>query len=432
MKISIFGLGYVGCVNLACFSKLGHEVVGVDIDSRKVDKLNQNRPSVSETHLEELLLEYKDNYFATSSVKEAVEKSDVSILCINTPNNDDGNLDTSILEKCILEIAAHLKNKESFFPILVKSTVNPGTCENLSNLIETLTGKVANSDFSVTSVPEFLREGSAVEDFFNPPYTLVGSEDTKLKLIIKEMNAGIPGEIIFVESRLAEIMKFINNSYHALKVSFGNEVGLICKSLNIDSHRLMEIFCKDKKLNISPYYFKPGFAYGGSCLPKDLLATKTLGENQNINIPLISSISKSNESLIERLIQFILDSNFKAIGIVGLSFKSGTDDVRNSPIIPVVKAIQNAEKSVLIYEQFIDEQLLGSNNEFLTDNLPGIESLMSETLDDLISNCELIICFTNNSFVEKYSSLFPEKLFLDLTVDRLPNVKLENYTGLTW
>ena len=432
MRISVFGLGYVGCVNIACFSKLGHKLIGVDVDTNKVNKLNKNLPTVSEPQLEEFLSQYKENYYATTSAQEAIENSDIAILCINTPNNKEGNLDTSILEKCVKDISTYLLNKKDFFVIMIKSTVNPGTCEKLSKKVERLTGKVADKDFSIVSIPEFLREGSAVKDFFNPPYTLVGSNYLKLKPIIKKMNEGIDGEIIFVESKLAEIMKFINNSFHALKVSFGNEVGLLCKSLGINSTKLMEIFCLDKKLNISPYYFKPGFAYGGSCLPKDLLATKTLAKNLDISIPLISSISTSNNSLINSLIEFITNSNFQSIGIVGLSFKSGTDDVRNTPIIPVIKELTNDNRSVFIFEEFIDEQLLGSNKKFLTDNLPNIESLMSDTIEDLVSKSELVICFTDNSFVEKYVSLYPEKLFLDLTVNRLQNINLDNYTGFTW
>tara|TARA_B100000579_G_scaffold77583_1_gene60150 strand:+ start:6822 stop:8117 length:1296 start_codon:yes stop_codon:yes gene_type:complete len=431
LKISVFGLGYVGCVNVACLAKLGHTIIGVDINPKKIDQINNHRPTVSEPKLDKVMSDYKDSYYATANVKEAVDKSDVAILCINTPNNVKGNLDISILERCVKEISTPLSDKDSFFLIVVKSTVPPGTCNYLSNEISKLTSKVIDEDFSVVSIPEFLREGSAIDDFFDPPYTLVGSKSDKVRSLVEALNNGIAGKIIFADIKTAEFMKFVNNSFHALKVSFGNEIGLLSKELEIDSRELMKYFCLDKKLNISPYYFKPAFAYGGSCLPKDLLATNTLALDNGLNLPILSSISLSNNQLIDNLSNMIVN-NYKTVGIVGLSFKSNTDDVRNSPIIKVIRNISGNNLKVSIYEKFIEGQLIGPNKSFIKDNIPNISDLLVTSINSLVQKSELIICFTDNSFVKELSGKYPDKTFLDLTVNKIEDLYSKNYVGLTW
>ena len=431
MMISVFGLGYVGCVNIGCLSELGHKLVGVDIDSKKVSRLNNKKPTVSEPKLDFLYSKNADSFYATHDVEDAIRNSDIALLCINTPNDKEGNLNITILEKCIREISTFLHLKNNFFQIIIKSTVPPGTCSYLSKIVSNISSKVVDKHFSVVSIPEFLREGNAVEDFFNPPYTLVGTELPASKSIISELCGGINGEIIFTDGRTAEFMKFVNNSFHALKVAFANEIGVLSKALKIDSVKLMKFFCIDQKLNISPYYLKPGFAYGGSCLPKDLLATNTLAKNNKIELPLLSNVSVSNDLLIESLSKFLFD-NYKNVGVVGIAFKPDTDDVRNSPIIKVISNLLEKDINVNIYEKFIINQLNGANSHFLEEKIPNIRELMIESVNELVDKNEVIILFTENDSVKDLIANYPDKFFLDLTTKRLDKIQAGNYEGYTW
>jgi len=326
MKISIFGLGYVGCVGVGCLSKLGHSVIGVDINSDKICLINQGKSPVIEKGLSELIKEGLDKNLISATLKYeyAVLNSGISFITVGTPSDINGHLDISHIFAVAKQIAEVLKKKESFHVIVIRSTVNPGTNVEIGKLVEKISGRVKNKDFAVASNPEFLREGVALEDFFNPPYTLIASESKKALEILHELYKDIKGEIVEVDVSVAEIIKFVNNSFHALKISFANEIGRVCKKLNIDSAKVMEIFCKDEKLNLSPYYFKPGFAYGGSCLPKDLKALNLLAHDKYTQIPVLSSIDKSNEVHIKQAFDIMVSKGKKKIGFLGLSFKQGT------------------------------------------------------------------------------------------------------------
>ena len=289
MNISIFGLGYVGCVGAACLAKLGHNVIGVDVNENKVQLINEGKPTIIEEGIAELCAEAhsKGLMSATMDVREAVHATDVSFIVVGTPSSKEGHLNLNYIYKVADQIGAALSdkpaNKDGLRHIVaIRSTVLPGTNEKVGEIIAQASGLVRGKDFTIVSNPEFLREGTSVKDYFNPPLTLVGTDVPEAEAVFRDIYKGIEAEFICTDIRVAEMMKYINNTYHALKIVFGNEVGNICKELNIDSHKVMEIFCKDKQLNISPYYFKPGFAYGGSCLPKDMTALKTLAHDHYV------------------------------------------------------------------------------------------------------------------------------------------------------
>ena len=341
MNISIFGLGYVGCVGAACLAKLGHHVIGVDVNENKVRLINEGKPTIIEEGIAELCAEAHDagRMRATMDASEAVMTSDISFIVVGTPSSKEGHLNLNYIFAVAGRIGQALKGKDGFHVIAIRSTVLPGTNEKVGEIIEQESGKKRNKDFAVVSNPEFLREGTSVKDYFNPPLTLVGTDNERAEQMFRELYKDIPAEFISTDIKVAEIMKYVNNTYHALKIVFGNEVGNICKGLDIDSHKVMDIFCKDRQLNISPYYFKPGFAYGGSCLPKDMKALRTLAHDLYVEVPVIDSIHPSNEKQKDNAVQAILSKGKRKVGILGLSFKSGTDDLRCSPIVDVVERL---------------------------------------------------------------------------------------------
>ena len=308
MNISIFGLGYVGCVGAACLAKLGHNVIGVDVNENKVNLMNAGKPTIIEAGIAELCAEAHEagRMTATTSVEEAVLGSTVSFIVVGTPSSKEGHLNLNYIYTVARQIGEALRLKNEFHIVAIRSTVLPGTNEKVGEIIEESSGRKRGIDFTVVSNPEFLREGTSVEDYFNPPLTLVGTDMPEAEEIFREIYKDIPAEFIATDIRVAEMMKYVNNTYHALKIVFGNEVGNICKELNIDSHKVMEIFCKDKQLNISPYYFKPGFAYGGSCLPKDMKALKTLAHDLYVSVPVIESIYNSNEAQKDKAVKMIM------------------------------------------------------------------------------------------------------------------------------
>ena len=291
MDISIFGLGYVGCVSLGCLAKNGHQMVGVDVSTSKVDQINEGKATIIEKDIDVIIAEQRTagRLKATTDTHTAVHSTELSIVAVGTPSTEKGHLDLTHIFNVARNIGHALKDKKSFHIIAIRSTIMPGTCDKFAGIVEEASGKKRNIDFAMVDNPEFLREGTAVHDYFNPPLTLIGSDHPESAEKVASLYRQLPAEVIITELRVAEIMKYINNTFHALKISFGNEVGNICSELGIDSHKVMDIFCKDTQLNISPYYFKPGFAYGGSCLPKDLKGLQTLAHDLYVDVPLIDS-----------------------------------------------------------------------------------------------------------------------------------------------
>ncbi len=353
MKISIFGLGYVGCVGIGCFAKQGHYMIGVDVSEQKVGMINSGRPTIVEKDIDELIESgWKAGLIhATTDFKVAVNDTDISFLCVGTPTSDSGHLDLSYIYQTAEQIGEALREKEGFHIIVIRSTVFPGTNDRVCGIVEQYSGRKRNIDFAVVSNPEFLREGSAVKDFLCPPMTVVGSDCERAVEVMKTLYAPMNAPFEHVAIGVAEMIKYVNNSFHALKVVFANEVGSICKAVGVDSHELMRIFCMDTKLNISPYYLMSGFAYGGSCLPKDLRGLCAIARDNDLDVPVLDSIAPSNCSLIKNVAEMISETGKRKVGVLGISFKAGTDDVRNSPILEVIRHLLQEGDSVSIYDK---------------------------------------------------------------------------------
>ena len=435
MNISIFGLGYVGCVSLGCLAKNGHTVIGVDINKNKVDLINQGMPTIIEKDIDKII---KDQFLqrkisATTDALKAVNNSEISIIAVGTPSTMNGHLNLKYIFKVAENIGEALKTKQGTHIIAIRSTVLPGTCDKVAKIIETISEKKRNVGFSVVDNPEFLREGSAVEDYYNPPLTLIGSDNKAAAEKMALLYNSLPAEIIISDLKVAEIMKYINNTYHALKISFANEVGNICSALDIDSHKVMNIFCKDKQLNISNYYFKPGFAFGGSCLPKDLKGLKTLAHDLYIKTPLIDGINITNENQIDRALKMIQQYPNKKLGFLGLSFKEGTDDLRNSPAVRVIESLIGQGEKISIYDKNINLTILtGTNKDYIDARIPHLSKLLVSDLDTLISESDvLIVCTKEKEFEQKLISI-ENKFIIDFVRLSETLINKENYSGINW
>ena len=440
MNISIFGLGYVGCVGAACLAKLGHTVIGVDVNENKVRLINEGKPTIIEEGIAELCAEAHAARLmrATTDVKEAVLNTDVSFIVVGTPSSKEGHLNLNYIYKVAEQIGAALSdkpaNKDGLRHIVaIRSTVLPGTNEKVGEIIAQASGLVRGKDFTIVSNPEFLREGTSVKDYFNPPLTLVGTDMPEAEAVFREIYKGIDAEFICTDIRVAEMMKYVNNTYHALKIVFGNEVGNICKELNIDSHKVMEIFCKDKQLNISPYYFKPGFAYGGSCLPKDMKALKTLAHDHYVEVPVIEAIGESNELQKRRAVQLIMAQGQRKVGILGLSFKSGTDDLRCSPIVDVVESLLGKGFEIRIYDKNVKvSELTGTNKDFIMAKIPHLQHFVTDDLEAVCRESDVLVVTNKEKEFAELLARYPNKTVVDL-VRQWKEVDYEgHYEGLSW
>lgn len=435
MNISIFGLGYVGCVSLGCLAQNGHNVIGIDVSEDKVNQINSGVATIVEKDIDKIIKEQREagRIRATRDYADAVMNSEISIVAVGTPSSHYGHLNLDYIFHVATDIADVLVSKTEFHVIAIRSTVFPGTCEQFAEVIEEKTGKKNNVDFAVVDNPEFLREGSAVHDYYNPPLTLIGSNCNSATKKMKALYEELPAEIIVTDVKVAEIMKYVNNTYHALKISFANEVGNICSALDIDSFKVMDIFCKDKQLNISPYYFKPGFAYGGSCLPKDLKGLQTLAHDLYVKTPLIDSIDKTNEIQVQRAIKILTRFSGKKIAILGLSFKAGTDDLRNSPMVEIVEILLGKGFNLRIYDKNIEvAKLTGKNKEYIESRIPHLAKLLTDDLDCLIEESDVIVAGTKEKEFEHALIGVSGKTIFDLV--RLPeSVKNDNnYIGINW
>ena len=435
MKISVFGLGYVGCISLGCLAKNGHKVIGVDINENKIKLINQGRPTIIEKDIDLIMEEqFKlGNVSATRDSAAAVSSTELSIIAVGTPSTARGHLDLKYIFNVAQDIGRALAKKDTFHIVAIRSTVLPGTCDKVAKMIEEASGKQRNKDFAIVDNPEFLREGSAVSDYYNPPLTLVGSDNADAARQVANLYANLPGEIVITDLGVAEIMKYVNNTYHALKISFANEVGNICAEMGIDSHRVMEIFCKDKQLNISPYYFKPGFAYGGSCLPKDLKGFQTLAHDHYVSIPVIAGIGITNENQILRAVQLLQRFSGKKYGFLGLSFKAGPDDLRNSPAVRVVESLLGKGEQVMIYDKNINETLLtGTNKDYVDARIPHLSSLLCHNIKKLVELSDVLVVNTTEKEFMDILSEEKHKTIVDFV--RISDCLLgrSNYIGINW
>jgi GDP-mannose 6-dehydrogenase len=419
MNVSVIGLGYVGCVSIGCLANSGHTVIGVDVDKNKVNLVNNAKPTIVEKDIDILIYKNKENISATTDILESVTKSDISIICVGTPNKEDGLLNLDYVENVAKNIGLALKEKDTFHVVSIRSTVSPNTNKRVGKIIEKYSSKRRGIDFDVVSNPEFLREGSAVKDYYNPQVTVVGvnQEESKASDMMKELYSDIKDEFMLTSIESAEIIKYINNSWHAVKITFANEVGNICKILGIDAYEVMDIFCKDTKLNLSPYYLKPGFAYGGSCLPKDLKGFVSLAKSLDISTPLLNSIEDSNNYQIGIAYNHIKQYKKKKIALLGVSFKSGTDDVRLSPNLALVKLLEKDELEVIIHDKEVYSSIKNKVNEsFIQSELGTLKDKITDDLEVVINNSELIILGNNEPYYDNLNLLLTaEHIFYELS-----------------
>lgn len=434
MKISVIGLGYVGCVSIACLAENGHEVIGVDLVEHKNTLINQGKATIIEKDIDVLMKRnWKANRIsATKDLTEAVNKTEVSIICVGTPSDVHGHLNLSAIFKTAENIGKALRSKNEFHIVVIRSTVLPGTNKKVADLIQEGSEKIPDIDFAVVSNPEFLREGSAVNDYYNPPVTVIGTKHKGASETLSQMYKGINAPIRSTSIEVAELIKYVNNSFHALKVSFANEVGNICKKMKIDSHEVMDLFCLDDQLNLSPYYLKPGFAFGGSCLPKDLKAFKTIAHDFYLDSPVLNSILESNENQKKIALQMVLEQGAKKIGILGLSFKEGTDDLRYSPVVELAETLLGKGCQLKIYDRNVNiSKLSGTNKAYIDKHIPHLSEMISDDLDYVIDKTELVIISHNEKEFEGIHKKHPDVHFIDLV--KVGTVTSEgNYQGICW
>lgn len=435
MKLSIFGLGYVGAVSAACFADAGHEVIGVDSNAIKVNIINSGTSPIVEPGVEDLIANAvkAGRLKATSDVADAIENSDVSMVCVGTPSHTNGSLDLTYIKRVCQEIGAALEKKSSYHIIAIRSTMLPGTIAGtvIPNL-EVYSGKRAGRDFGVAINPEFLREGTSIYDFNNPPFTLIGADDEDTAAPLKKLYSHLNAPIHCTRVKEAEMVKYACNTFHAVKVTFANEIGMIAKALGVDSHRVMEVFCQDTKLNLSPYYLKPGFAFGGSCLPKDLRALSHKAKELDVNLPMLTNVLASNQHQIERAAEMILRAGKKNIGMLGLSFKTNTDDLRESPIVALVERLIGKGLKLSIYDREVElARLFGANKEFIENGIPHISSLMRKELQEVIDSADLIVIGKRDEEFRAAAS-GSNKLIIDLVRILDQGESRENYQGICW
>lgn len=437
MKISIFGLGYVGCVSLGCFAEKGHRIIGVDLDKTKVKFINDGKPTVMEKGIDEIIARQKKlgTISAVNDAIQAVKTTEVSYICVGTPSTSNGHLDLSAVFKVSEEIGRGIKEKGEFHVLVIRSTVLPGTNERVSEIVEKTSGKICGEDFAIVSNPEFLREGSAVSDFYHPPYTLIGSSNDKAIQMMKQIYEGIESPLIVTDVKIAEIIKYVNNTFHALKITFANEVGNICKKLEIDSHKLMDIFVRDTKLNISPIYLRPGFSYGGSCLPKDLQALKTIAHDYYIECPVLENISRSNAYHSKQVYDQIIRFNKEKVGFLGLSFKEGTDDLRNSPIVDIIEQLLGKGFDIRIYDKNVHlSRLTGANREYILRKIPYISKFIIGDPSVIIDSSEVIVVVNKDDEFKSILKKVPkDRIIYDLVnIDFQQREVMQNYFGISW
>jgi GDP-mannose 6-dehydrogenase len=395
MNISIVGLGYVGAVSLACLARNGHRVIGVDIDRGKLDLIRRGQTPVIETGMAELMQTAvaSGRVRVSDAAAFAVHHSDLSLVCVGTPSRPNGGQDLAAIERCSAELGAALRTKPGLHTFMIRSTVLPGTVEEtLTPILERHSGKTAGRDFDICFVPEFLREGSSIHDFDHPPFTVVGSASPRAAGLVEEVFGPAAGRVLPCAIRTAEMLKYACNSFHALKITFANEIGRLCQARGVDAHEVMELFAQDTHLNISRAYLRPGFAYGGSCLPKDLRALRHLASRLDVTIPMLSAVARSNDVHIEHALRMVLDTGLRTVGMLGLSFKPGTDDLRESPLVVLAERLIGKGLTVRIWDPDVSmSRLAGANRRYIEDVIPHVGSLLGHDLDAVIADSQALI-----------------------------------------
>lgn len=436
-RFSIFGLGYVGCVTAACLADAGHDVIGVDFNPLKVEMIQRGQSPIVEPGVAELISSAvsRGKLRATTGISEVISDTDISLICVGTPSNQNGSLDLSYVRRVCREIGEELARKSAYHIVTVRSTMLPGTIAGtVIPELEQASGKRAGKDFGVAINPEFLREGSSIRDFNFPPFTLIGADDESVARTLSAVYGHLDAPVISVGIKEAEMVKYACNSFHALKVTFANEIGIFCKALGVDSHKVMEVFCHDHKLNLSPYYLKPGFAFGGSCLPKDLRALNHRARELDLDLPMIGTVLNSNRYQIERAVELVLATRCRKVGVLGLSFKPNTDDLRESPIVTMVEMLIGKGFNLKIYDREVElARLFGANRNYIEQEIPHISSLMSTSIEEVIDESEVIIIAKRDElFGDHINRIHGGRTIIDLVrlVDRYEGEA--EYQGICW
>jgi GDP-mannose 6-dehydrogenase len=436
MNVNVYGMGYVGCVSAACLAKEGHAVTGIDVDDIKIKLINDKQSPVVEPGLDDLL----EKVVASGALKAsrtANGEADVSVMCVGTPSNKNGSLRLDYIERVAEQVADALRDTDAYHVVNVRSTVLPGTVEQvIIPILEAHSGKKAGDDFGVCMNPEFMREGTSLHDYYHPPFTVIGQLDEQSGEVVNALYRGISdAPTIRTSIKVAEMVKYASNSFHALKVTFANEIGNICKRVGIDSHELMDIFCRDTKLNISSYYLKPGFAFGGSCLPKDLRALLYKAKTIDLECPLLGSILPSNAHQIDAAFDVIRETGKKEIGVLGLSFKPGTDDLRESPMVELVEKLIGKGYTVGIYDEEVSlARLFGANKRYIESMIPHISSLLKPDPDDVVAGSEVVVVGKHTPKIKAaIARTHADTLVFDLVrIRSAREPRMGHYEGLAW
>jgi GDP-mannose 6-dehydrogenase len=435
-SISVFGLGYVGCVSAACFAREGFDVVGVDVSQSKVDMVNAGRSTIVEEGIGELVAEMRaaGRLRATTDVCEAVRGTSVSLIAVGTPSRPNGSIDLRYIERVCEQIGAVLRDKTEHHTVVIRSTIMPGTIDGVViPALERTSGKRAGRHFAVCSNPEFLREGSSIKDFYDPPFTLIGAHAPADAEPVAALYRGIDAPVHVTAVRVAEMVKYVCNCYHGLKIGFANEIGNVCKAFGIDSHEVMRLFCEDRKLNISAAYLKPGFAFGGSCLPKDLRALSYQARTLDVDVPILSSIMESNRRQVDRAFHMIMAAGSRRVGVLGLAFKAGTDDLRESPMVALIEMLIGKGQQVAIYDPFVRRaNLIGANREYIEREIPHIWSLMRGSTQEVLADAETVVVGNSAAEFRELGAGLDGRVVIDLARAFGNRTSDATYQGICW
>ncbi|MEE1868376.1 nucleotide sugar dehydrogenase [Pseudomonas auratipiscis] len=435
MNISIFGLGYVGAVCAGCLSSRGHQVLGVDISQDKIDMINQGKSPIVEPGLEQLLLDgvNRGRLRGTTDVQAAVLATEMSLLCVGTPSKKNGDLDLVYMEAVCREIGMALRDKASRHTVVVRSTVLPGTAKNVViPLLEAASGKRAGIDFGVAVNPEFLRESTAIQDYDFPAMTVIGELDAQSGDLLESLYKGLDAPVIRKSIEVAEMIKYTCNVWHATKVSFANEIGNIAKASGVDGREVMDVVCQDYKLNLSRYYLRPGFAFGGSCLPKDVRALTYRAGQLDVEHPLLASIMDSNRNQVRNAFDLIARQDKRRIGLLGLSFKSGTDDLRESPLVELAEMLIGKGYELTIYDANVEyARVFGANRDYIESKIPHVSSLLCNDLSTVINGADVIVLGNNDDSFAQALDVASDKQVIDL-VGFMPHGSNDSQQGICW
>jgi GDP-mannose 6-dehydrogenase len=437
MKISIFGLGYVGSVSAGCLANEGHEVIGVDLMQTKVDLLNQGRSPIIEDELDKIIEKSvrEGRLRATTNAREAINDSEMSMLCVGTPSHTNGSLDLTYVRRVCGQIGESIGGKPDFHVVVVRSTMLPGSMRTvLIPILEASSGKKVGVDFGACNHPEFLREGMGIHDYYHPPKIVIGELDKVSGGRVLSLYSGIVAPVVRVGLEVAEMVKYTDNAWHALKVGFANEMGNLCKALEIDGHDVMDVFCRDTKLNISAEYLKPGFAFGGSCLPKDVRALRYKARSVDLHLPIVESILPSNALQVERGFQMIASKGSKKVGILGFSFKSGTDDLRESPIVDVIERLIGKGYDLRLFDRNVDlASLVGANREFILNHIPHISKLMVKSVAEVLGHADTVVIGNKDpEFQSIPERIRPDQTLVDFVRVTRSSADRGRYDGICW